>query len=121
MAAPIPSANSHYISLDRFLDMKTRFAGNVDAILADPYQGKNILATAELFNVDSVIALANVAGCAAIRIYYGMDADLKVHAMLVAADEDSQDILPSAAGVIFEKGGDPPLLEEGQRCPPFCP
>jgi hypothetical protein len=122
MPVPIPTPGSHYISLTQFLDMKNRYATNAETILASPYHGQNILCTSELFNVAAVNAVAAVTGCAAVRIYYGMDEDLKVHAMLVAADENGQDILPPAGGVIFEQNpADPPIVEEGQRCPPFCP
>ncbi len=121
MPAPIPPPDSHYISLDQFLEMKAVYAANVITILAPEYQGKNILAIAELFNVEAVNAVAAVEGCAAIRVYYGMDAELKVHAMMVAVDRDSQDILPSGGGLIFVRDGGPPIIEEGQRCPPFCP
>lgn len=64
-----------------------------------------------------------VPGCAGVRIYYGMDAALQVHAMLVATDIIGVDILPASANskAIPASGGDPPIVEEGQRCPPECP
>ena len=121
MPAPIPPPDSHYISLTQFLDMKDRYGNNSEKILAPAWQGKDILATSELFNVIAVNAVAAVPGCAAVRIYYGMDESFMVHAMLVAVDINGQDILPAAGGVIFEKNAsDPPIVEEGQRCPPFC-
>lgn len=128
MPTPIPPPDSHYISLAQFQEWKARYSQNTNTILAPAYQGKNILATSELFNVEAISALVAVPGCAAIRIYYGMDTDLTVHAMLVAADKNGMDILPpggaavSGTGANFSKNpGDPPIVEDGQRCPPFCP
>jgi hypothetical protein len=122
MPTTIPPASSHYITLAQFLQMKQAYSDNKNTILLPPYQGNDVLCTSELFNVAAINAVTAVTGCAAVRIYYGMDANLFVHAMLVAVDKNGMDILPPAPGAQIAKDDtDPPIIEEGQRCPPNCP
>ena len=123
MPTKIPPPDSHYITLAQFLQMKQAYSANSGTILAPPFQGQNILCTSELFNVAAINAVTAVPGCAAVRIYYGMDPSLQVHAMLVATDSNGIDILPPANSAKFKSAsaGDPPIVEEGQRCPPECP
>jgi hypothetical protein len=75
--------------------------------------------------MDIITAITGVTGYAGFRIYYGMDADKKVHAMLIAIDINGNDILPSDASVKFVpgssmSGGGGVAGEEAQRCPPTC-
>jgi hypothetical protein len=46
-----------------------------------------------------------------------MSKDLKVHAILVAANADGEDLLPEPNADIVN----PLILEDGYRCPPDCP
>lgn len=64
---------------------------------------------AETFELDSVNALLSQPGCTALRIYYGRKTDGTIHAILTAVNKEGQDM---AEGI---------LLEEGNRCPPYCP
>jgi hypothetical protein len=48
-----------------------------------------------------------------------MDTSLKLHAVLVAVNEDNEDILPSQQ--INPSVEEDIILEEGQRCPIICP
>jgi small basic protein len=120
MSTTIPPPDSHYISLAQFLAMKELYGTNSENVLAPQYQGQEILVVSELFNVTPFNALVSVPGCAGIRIYYGMDETLKIHAMLVAVDANNQDLLPQGGNAIFAKDSGPPIVEEGQRCPPSC-
>jgi hypothetical protein len=52
-----------------------------------------------------------------VRIYYGMDETLSVHAILVGVDQNGNDILPIAATGDEEEGI---IVEEGRICPPHC-
>jgi hypothetical protein len=125
MPSPVPPPGSNFITLNQFLEMKQIYNNNSQTILAPPFQNQNILVTSETFNVDVITTLAAVTGCAGLRIYYGMDADLKVHAMLIAVDANGNDILPTNPSVKFvpgspDSGGAPAIGEEAQRCPPTC-
>ena len=98
--------------------MTTLYRADKEAILATEYQNQNILPNSETFNRNAFETLLAKAGCAGLRIYYGMDEDLKLHAIAVAVNEDNEDILPalvSAAAI------DEDIVEEGQRCPDLCP
>ena len=122
MPSPIPPPGSNFITLTKFLDMKQVYSDNSQLILAPPYQNKEILVTSETFNVDVLTTLGAVTGIAGLRIYYGMDVDKKVHAMLVAVDKNGNDILPSDPAAKFapaDSGGGA-IGEEAQRCPPTC-
>jgi hypothetical protein len=121
MPTTIPPAKSQFVTLAQFLAMKQAYSDNKNSILQPAYQGDVFLCVSELFNIDAIKAVAAVPGCAALRIYYGMKTDLTVHAMLCAADINGVDILPSAADAKFAPdSGNPPIVEEGQRCPPDC-
>jgi hypothetical protein len=104
--------------------MKSIYAANSQTILQPQFQNKEILVTSETFNLDVATAIIGVTGAAGLRIYYGMSADLKVHAMLIAVDKDGNDLLPLAGNVKFGAGtmtaGTGVAGEEGQRCPPGC-
>ncbi len=114
----LPNANDHQISLQTAIDMTTLYRANRETILQTLYQGKGILPLSETFNRGAIDALLAVTNCAGIRIYYGMDEDDKVHAILVAVNSSNEDLLP---GNFLVEDEDPIIVELGQRCPPTCP
>lgn len=120
----LPKPGSHAISLDQAVAMTTLYRQNRENILQPQYQFQNILAICETFNKSDIQKLLNENGCEGFRIYYGMSADLQVHAILVGVDSTGADILlPSAndQGNGVKDGGDGDILEDGQRCPTYCP
>ena len=112
----IPATNSHLVTLAAAIDLTTDFRSNRNSILQTGFQNQDILPLSETFNVDDINLLIGQTGCAAMRIYYGMDENSKLHAVLVAVNEDNEDILPSLVS-----DNDDIILEEGQRCPVICP
>ena len=114
----LPPANAHFISLNQAIDMTTLYRSDKEAILATAYQNQNILPDSETFNRNAFDTLLAKEGCAGLRIYYGMDENLKVHALIVAVNEDNEDILPALASATVI---DEDIVEEGQRCPDLCP
>lgn len=104
---------SHFISLADAGDMTETYRDNKERILDTQYQSSNILPICETFSRDAFETLLAKTDCASIRIYYGMDEDLKVHAIVVAADEYGNDVLPSTPG--------DDIVERGNRCPDLCP
>lgn len=73
------------------------------------------MVNAETFAKESILILLKQPDCVSFRIYYGRKEDNTIHAILVGVNEAGEDILPllnANSGLI---------LEEGERCPPFCP
>lgn len=114
----LPPANAHFISLNQAIDMTTLYRADKEVILATDYQNQNILPNSETFNRNAFDTLLAKEGCAGLRIYYGMDENLKLHAIIVAVNAANEDILPALASVIVNEED---IVEEGQRCPDLCP
>ncbi|GAA4337836.1 hypothetical protein [Flaviaesturariibacter amylovorans] len=106
---------NHEITLDEAIDLTKRFRTLRPTVLNPLYEAIDILPTCETFDREAVQALLNAnPDCASFRIYYGMTDDLKVHAVLVAADANGADLLPAP-------GNENVILEGSQRCPNTCP
>lgn len=115
----IPVPGSHFIPLQQAVEMTTLFRQQNENILAPEYRKQNILAHSETFNRHAFEKLLAETSCAGIRIYYGMDEKLKVHAILVGVNGSNEDILPPQSDQ--PQSTAPVIAEEGQRCPDICP
>jgi hypothetical protein len=117
MSYTLPAGGTQQISLNDAATMTTRFRNNKSTILNSSYS--SVLCNSETFNLDDVKTLLDTTGAAGMRIYYGMDENYNVHALLVAVDEEANDILPEENPSITT---DPiVIIEQGIRCPPTCP
>jgi len=103
------SATNHEISLQEAIDMTTLYRQNRPSNFP----------ICESFEASAIALLLATPGCAYMRIYYGMKPDQSVDAILVAADADGADLLPPLTASAATD--DPPVLEDGYRCPPGCP
>ncbi len=110
---------SHFITLQQAIDMTTLYRKQKEEILQPEYRGKNILANCETFNREAIDYLLAEKECAGIRIYYGMDAELKVHAIMVGVNAANEDLLPDFTEAPGDEGYK--ITEDGQRCPDDCP
>jgi hypothetical protein len=111
---------NHAISLPQAIEMTTAFRNQKDKILNPALAGKNILPTCETFDRAIIDTLLAQPGCVRIRIYYGLQKDLSLHAILVGVNEKDEDMLPSGdSGEGDEEGGS--IAEESIPCPPTCP
>ena len=116
---------SHFISLERAIEMTTLFRKNRDSILVEGSRGQNILPISETFDRAAFDVLLAQPGCAGIRMYYGMDETLKVHIISVGVNASNQDLLAfegaqvqTAADGNTEPGST--IVEAGVRCPTDC-
>lgn len=110
---------SQFISLQEAIDMTTVYRKEKENILAPAYQDQNILCRSESFGREVFDTILAQADCQGIRIYYGMDADLRVHAIIVGYNSKNEDMLPPA---IQSTDGPPTgsIGENGKRCPEDC-
>ncbi|MCW3074978.1 MAG: hypothetical protein JWP69_2047 [Flaviaesturariibacter sp.] len=107
---------AHEITLDKAIAMTTHYRRLRDGILSDPYKGKNILPLSETFDRSAVDRILAQEHCVSFRIYYGMDDENLMHAILVGVDKEGRDILPKEAA-----GEEGEIAEEAKRCPNDCP
>ncbi len=109
---------NHEIPLATAVEMTTRYRNNRKTVLA-PSQNPDLLPICETFEKAAIQQLLDEPRCVNFRIYYGMDDKLNIHAILVGADADGNDILPA---VNTTTGEDPVvILEDSVRCPNICP
>ena len=118
---------NHLISLAQAVEMTTTYREQVNNILKPEYQNQNLLVRSETFDRAPFDQALAQPGCAGLRIYYGMDGELKVHAIIVGVNEKNEDMLPSSTNAATANGatnsdeeGDP-IIEAGARCPDECP
>lgn len=110
---------SNFISLEKAIAMTKLYRKEMNEILAQPYQGQNILSICETFEKEDIEKLLAKKGCEKLRIYYGMDENRGVHAILVAVNSSNEDILPS--GVTVAEIVEEDILENAHKCPVMCP
>ena len=103
---------SQFISLTEAIKMTSSYRQNRNDILKSEYQERNILCISETIERSEIEELMHQQGCVKLRIYYGMDDDLLVHAVIVGVDGADKDILPV---------GEEMILERNARCPDDCP
>lgn len=116
--------SNHSISLQKAIEMTTLYRDQKENILKPEFQQTGILAIAETFSRDAFDTLLSEAGCESLRIYYGMNEDLSIHAIIVAVNADGEDILPpeivTASNSETVQSVPPIIVEEGIKCPPHC-
>lgn len=117
MSKPTPMSN--FISIQEASQMTALYRKEMNQILAEPFKGQSILSICETFDKKDLLSLINKPGCEKIRIYYGMDKSLSVHAILVAVNNKNEDILPSLEKSSSVEEQD--ILEHGDKCPVYCP
>lgn len=106
----------HTISLQEAIAMTSRYRRHRATIISPAYENGDILPLSETFPRAALEALLAQPGCASIRIYYGMNTELQLHAIIVAADEQNADILSDP-----DKTDEGKIVDRGNRCPPVCP
>ncbi len=111
---------NHFISLATAAEMTRTFRANRDTVLQPAYQGLNLLPICETFDREAFDQLLVQDGCSGVRIYYGMDDSLLVHAVVVGVDADGADMVSNSVQASLVADDDV-ILENGGRCPDICP
>lgn len=112
--------SSGFISIAKAIEMTTRYRENKNAVIAPEYAGKDILSICDTFNKSAIEILLKKSGCAAIRLYYGMDESLTIRPILVAVNEKDEDMLPAISTLENTEPGED-IVDDTLKCPPFCP
>lgn len=109
-----------FISLPKAIEMTTRYRQNKEAVLTPEYAAKGVLSICDTFNKSAVETLLKKTGCAALRLYYGMDENMVIRPILVAVNEKDEDMLPAISTL---ENGDPgdDIVDDTIKCPPICP
>jgi hypothetical protein len=116
--------NNHRITLEQAITMTTLYRARKAQVLNPTFS--NVLSISETFNREIFDSLLAQPGAAGIRIYYGMDTNMSIHAILVAVDSNNKDILPPTStgstlatntGASTDSGT---IGELGTTCPPNC-
>ena len=101
---------NHEISLQTAIEMTRLYRANRPANFP----------LSESFEISAVQKLLSTEGAAFLRVYYGMKENKEVDAILVAANAEGEDILPSTT-TLGSSSEEPVIIEDGFRCPEFCP
>lgn len=105
----------HSISLNEAIDLTSRFRANRPSFMP----------ICETFDRTSVLSMLNVSGADKLRVYMGEKSNGNVCTVLVAANAEGADILPSnenaLPSAIREEEDDAVILEDAVRCPELCP
>jgi hypothetical protein len=101
---------NNFITLSEAQDMTTRYRNSIDDMLTSAYEGS--LLNCETFDASAIQDLLDQSGCEKFRVYFGMDEDNKVRAIMVGVGADNEDILNGSSSLI---------VDNGTRCPDFCP
>lgn len=102
---------NHFITREQAKKMTETYRREKENILNSQYQGKDILPNLETFDAAPFREVLNKPGCTSLRIYLGMNDDLKVRIIAVGVNENGEEILD----------GNNSIVEEGTPCPPYCP
>lgn len=123
--------SKHFISLDQAKKMTKKFRGEKKKLVKDEHHAKEPLPVCETFERAGFDALLAQPGCVAVRCYYSMDDEMKVHLVIVGVNEKDEDIIPNQSSSVSSKtmslssldGGqtEAVILENANRCPTQCP
>ena len=112
---PLPPTGTHFITIEKAKELTGLYREKKNRLLTENYQDTDTLPTSETFNRDIFDAILKQKDCAGIRLYFGMDDEMRIKLIIVGVNEQNRDILPSVynnwEGIIGE---------EGTLCPPLC-
>jgi len=105
--------------------MTTLLRQHRDRITAPDIVGKPLIPVCETYDRAAFDKLLSDSACRKIRIYYGMNDDLQLRAVIVGVNEKDEDILPASgtnsADGSKDNGDGGTIIEDSLVCPPVCP
>jgi hypothetical protein len=129
----------HFIPLEKAKQMTALYRKEKE------HKEKIILPLSETFDAEPFRTILNKPGCVSVRIYYGMDDEKRLHAIIVGVNDKNEDMLTdtqstkstlnstttttdnttvdsssTTTGDVTDLVEDT-IIEEGQSCPPVCP
>lgn len=116
---------AHSIPLAQAIQMTQQFRTLRETILKPEFSKLDVLPLSETFDREAFDRILSLRGCKKLRIYYGMDPQSKVHAIIVGVNEADEDMVSTSTASTTTSSGlttdsiDP--TEDGIRCPPQCP
>ena len=112
------ASSNHFISLQEAVQLTSKCRSEKTNIMKSEYQDRGIISTCETFDRQCLDILLRQQGCMGVRIYSGMDDNLKLKVVIVGVDADNKDMLPSSLTALDEENN---IIEQGLPCPPTCP
>ena len=106
---------NHFISLNEAVDLTYRYRENREEILDSNYKNQNILPLQETFDRSPFDTVLSQPGCTGLRIYYGMNENYQVHAVIVGINENNEDLVSESSSETQNE-----IIEKGNRCPDIC-
>jgi hypothetical protein len=107
---------SHFITLLEAKTLTADHRANREKVLDAQYQGIDMLPLCETFNRADIDLILGQSGCESLRIYYGMDTNMKIHAVIVGVNGQNEDMIPTNENTANEQ-----IAEKSIRCPTSCP
>jgi hypothetical protein len=104
------------INLTEGAEMTKLYQGKNETILDPKYRNIGTLPVCESFDREAFDMLLSLDNCKGIRIYCGMDSDLKVKMVICGVDENDRDLY-----LTVPNSEDQMVIDSGIRCPTFCP
>jgi hypothetical protein len=112
-----------------------KFKEHHKKLLKEEFHHQEVFPHAETFSKEIILQLLEQEGAEGLRIYLGQDDQNIVRMVLVGVDEQGNDLLPDNEPADEPAGGahaqlklsatpagkGRQIVEEGQRCPPYCP
>jgi hypothetical protein len=92
------------IDLARAKKMISHFRNNKGKVIHPNYSGKHILHDCETFDRAAFDQMLNQKGCEKVRLYYGMDDEMRIHAIIIGVDAEGKEILPKQAAAVPAAG-----------------
>ena len=102
--------SGNFITLDQAKSYTKKYRDQLKEMLTTEYQGA--LSYCETFDADAVRTLLDQKGCVGFRVYYGLNNDNQVCAIMVGVNDKNEDIL---------NGYDSVILDNSTKCPKVCP
>lgn len=95
-----------------------QFREQRDQVVIPELRRKNTIPNSETFDREIIDAILSQPDCTGLRIYFGLNDQRQVRAVLVGVNQKNEDILSSTNNLETDSSL---IAEDGNVCPPICP